>query len=157
MSTVTHTWKSVLQQVLSKENDILSGKTSNLNFITPAITSMTKTRIKTAISNLGILVLESGSPATDDARYGFSAAFRDAVADALGDNPSDAGEQLPDAITGAGEVPKYDTRAGAFYTIRCVYERPCGQGIVRQSVSERSQVFQLASIFDPDAPARRRT
>ena len=65
-----------------------------------------------------------------------------------------AGEQLPDAITGAGEVPKYDTRAGAFYTIRCVYERPCGQGIVRQSVSERSQVFQLASIFDPDAPAR---
>ncbi len=40
-----------------------------------------------------------------------------------------------------------------WYVVRCVYERPqCGNAL--PVVSEPSRPFQLASYFDPDAPAR---
>ncbi|MCA1564722.1 MAG: hypothetical protein LC803_03500 [Acidobacteria bacterium] len=46
-----------------------------------------------------------------------------------------------------------DTREG-WFTVRCVYERPeCGP-IDPPVVSAPTQPFQLASFFDPDAPAR---
>jgi hypothetical protein len=41
------------------------------------------------------------------------------------------------------------------FTIRCVYERPnCPPSIRPTVVSEASEVFQMASYYDPDAPAR---
>jgi hypothetical protein len=41
-----------------------------------------------------------------------------------------------------------------WYVVRCVYTRPqCGLGAV-PVMSEASRPFQLASFFDPDAPAR---
>ncbi|MBZ5569163.1 MAG: hypothetical protein LAN64_15095 [Acidobacteriia bacterium] len=41
-----------------------------------------------------------------------------------------------------------------WYVVRCVYERPqCGLKMV-PVISEPSRPFQLASFFDPDAPAR---
>jgi hypothetical protein len=46
-----------------------------------------------------------------------------------------------------------DTREG-WFTVRCVYERPeCGP-VDPPVVSAPTQPFQLASFFDPDAPAR---
>lgn len=49
--------------------------------------------------------------------------------------------------------PDLNTRDGVF-VIRCVYERPnCGP-FNPPVVSEPSEVFQMASFFDPDAPGR---
>jgi hypothetical protein len=51
-------------------------------------------------------------------------------------------------------VPKLDTRGASHYVLRCVYRRPeCG-AICPDVVSARSDTFQIASFFDPDAPAR---
>lgn len=41
-----------------------------------------------------------------------------------------------------------------YFVIRCVYERPNCQGFARPIVSRPSAAFQMASFFDPDAPAR---
>jgi hypothetical protein len=46
-----------------------------------------------------------------------------------------------------------DTEAGRFY-IRCVFECPRCPPSLRQTVSDPSIQFQMASYFDPDAPAR---
>lgn len=52
------------------------------------------------------------------------------------------------------DLPKFDPEAGAYYVVRCVYERPrCGD-LHPPLVSEASRPFQIASFFDPDAPAR---
>jgi hypothetical protein len=49
--------------------------------------------------------------------------------------------------------PKIDTGT-AWFAIRCVYERPnCGP-FDPPAVSEPTQPFQMASFFDPEAPAR---
>jgi hypothetical protein len=49
--------------------------------------------------------------------------------------------------------PRADTRE-AWYSIRCVYERPeCGE-LHPALVSAPTAAFQLAGYFDPDAPAR---
>jgi len=49
--------------------------------------------------------------------------------------------------------PVLDTREGEFI-IRCVYERPVCGPLDPPLLSEPSAVFQLASFFDADAPAR---
>jgi hypothetical protein len=51
------------------------------------------------------------------------------------------------------ELPKLDTGTGARYALRCVYERPQCDPVVRV-VSQASLPFALAPFFDPDAPAR---
>jgi hypothetical protein len=49
--------------------------------------------------------------------------------------------------------PVMDTREG-WFVIRCVFERPeCGP-LDQNIVSEPTEAFQMASFFDPDAPAR---
>jgi hypothetical protein len=74
--------------------------------------------------------------------------LRSAVAAALGPY------QPPSAPAPAVPVPKFDPAAGDLYVVRCVYERPqCGPW-QPPLVSLESQRFQLASFFDPDAPAR---
>ncbi len=63
--------------------------------------------------------------------------------------------QIPDPPAAAvPAVPKLDPSAGALYVVRCVYERPVCAGIHPPAVSAPSQAFQLATFFDPDAPAR---
>jgi len=42
----------------------------------------------------------------------------------------------------------------AWFTIRCVLERPNCPGLTPALVSEPTAAFQLAAFFDPDAPAR---
>jgi hypothetical protein len=49
--------------------------------------------------------------------------------------------------------PVLDTREGTF-VIRCVYERPACGPLDPPLLSEPSAQFQMASFFDPDAPAR---
>jgi hypothetical protein len=61
----------------------------------------------------------------------------------LGETP-----QLPLAA-----LPVMDTREG-WFVIRCVFERPeCGP-VDPPVVSEKTEAFQMAGFFDPDAPAR---
>lgn len=62
--------------------------------------------------------------------------------------------QPPTAPEVALPVPKFDPMAGDLYVVRCVYERPQCKPWQAPLVSLESQRFQLASFFDPDAPAR---
>lgn len=41
-----------------------------------------------------------------------------------------------------------------WFVIRCVYDRPACEPLHRAVVSERTDPFELAGFFDPDAPAR---
>ena len=59
----------------------------------------------------------------------------------------------PVAATLIESVPVGDHREG-WFVVRCVYERPnCGP-LFPALVSAPTQKFQMASFFDPDAPAR---
>lgn len=61
---------------------------------------------------------------------------------------------IPDPETLHSEWQILDTREG-WFMIRCVYERPnCGP-LNPPAVSNPTEPFQLASFFDPEAPARR--
>ena len=44
--------------------------------------------------------------------------------------------------------------SSTWYAIRCVYERPNCRGRVPTVVSEPTRLFEMASFFDPEAPAR---
>jgi hypothetical protein len=66
---------------------------------------------------------------------------------------------LPEQILGQtpqlplAALPVMDTREG-WFVVRCVFERPeCGP-IDPPVVSEKTEAFQMAGFFDPDAPAR---
>ncbi|WP_320039956.1 hypothetical protein [uncultured Desulfobacter sp.] len=64
-------------------------------------------------------------------------------------------EEEPDQLFAELEVPNmsWDNR-DAWFVIRCVYERPnCGP-LNPPAISEPTLPFQMASFFDPDAPAR---
>jgi len=65
--------------------------------------------------------------------------------------PPGEGARLPEIKVPSN--PNVDTRA-AWFAIRCVYERPnCGP-FDPPVLSEPTEPFQMASFFDPDAPAR---
>jgi hypothetical protein len=55
------------------------------------------------------------------------------------------------------EVPKFSPQAGDLYALRCVYDRPpcCDCKPREYTISRRSQSFQLAPFYDPEAPARK--
>jgi hypothetical protein len=66
---------------------------------------------------------------------------------AAGATPSTPGPE-------SANVPKTEPTGQALYRIRCVYQRPeCGP-LHDDVVSEPTRDFQIASFFDPDAPAR---
>ena len=75
-------------------------------------------------------------------------ALADLIAAALPQTPNGPVPELapPPARSALAEQP--------FFVIRCVYERPNCQGFARPIVSRPSAAFQMASFFDPDAPAR---
>ena len=56
------------------------------------------------------------------------------------------------AVPTAAERPA-DARSG-WYIVRCVYERPACGDLHENVVSGPTERFQMASFFDPDAPAR---
>jgi len=72
----------------------------------------------------------------------------DLIYDALPPPPPGAAPALP-----IGTEAPLDPREG-WFVIRCVFERPnCGP-LEPPVVSEATRPFQMASFFDPDAPAR---
>jgi hypothetical protein len=52
------------------------------------------------------------------------------------------------------ELPKLGPGVDAQYVLRCVYERPVCCQPPEHTISQRSEPFQLAPFFDPDAPVR---
>jgi hypothetical protein len=54
----------------------------------------------------------------------------------------------------AALAPKLGSRAGALFTIRCVYRSPRCEPRERPVLSDRSALFTIGSYVDPDAPAR---
>jgi hypothetical protein len=55
----------------------------------------------------------------------------------------------------AARQQKVESGESYWYVIRCVFERPCCNGLpTRVVMSEPSEPFQIASFFDPQAPAR---
>ena len=150
------TWAEALAAVGLEERikAILDGELKTLNFIIPGFSSQPAADIRqaleNAIANLGIVSL-SASPG----RYQLSEGYRGKVKTALDDfPPEEKGEDGEAGYPSSDQLGKFDAQAGALYAIRCVYDRPQCVGSARSIVSERSQFFQLAPFFDPDAPAR---
>jgi hypothetical protein len=154
--TSGRTWASALQATYAERANILSGKEKDLSYLVnplPGTADEIFALIRDAIDWLYILTISGGE-------FAYNSAFRALVEAALKDHP----ESKPqgDAV----QAPKLDPAAGDFYLARCVYERPrCvitpprplnpqPLSIHPPVVSEASQAFQLASFFDPDAPAR---
>jgi len=68
--------------------------------------------------------------------------------------PPPTGETPSTAGPATANMPKLDPTGKTLYRIRCVYLRPeCG-ALHDDLVSEPTVDFQIASLFDPDAPAR---
>jgi hypothetical protein len=64
-------------------------------------------------------------------------------------------EPVPGGAPSAAAAAAARTRAdGAFYVVRCVFERPRCTPYVDAVVSEPSRPFRLAPFFDPEAPVR---
>ena len=81
------------------------------------------------------------------ARSGDIAGAEDALAAALPAQPTGPVPDLrPPRQVPRGEEP--------WFTVRCVFERPNCTGFAAPVVSAPSAPFQMASFFDPDAPAR---
>ena len=146
---VVITWLDALNEVMAGENmeNIMLGTITTLEFISPEMVADEndiKDNIKDAIENLQIV----NESAEYEKTYEFSESFKGDIEDALPDIPISqlmAAEPVP-------EVPR--NGPGAYYVIRCVYERPQCKGIHSPVVSEPSRRFQLASFFEPDAPTR---
>jgi len=51
-------------------------------------------------------------------------------------------------------MPKFDPSGAAVYRIRCLYRRPRCAPFPTDITSQPSKDFAIASMFDPDAPAR---
>ena len=76
-------------------------------------------------------------------------AFETALMNALDPKPA-VNTPLPAIVQANAGNP----RTSPWFTVRCVYDRPnCGV-LAPSVVSEPTASFQLASFFDPDAPAR---
>lgn len=68
--------------------------------------------------------------------------------------PHDLTKQVP-LVPSATAIAKNPDYANDTFTIRCVYERPnCPPTVHPTVVSQPTRAFQMASYFDPDAPAR---
>ena len=149
------TWTEALESVGQEERvkAILDGELKTLDFLISGFSSLPaadiRQAIKNAITNLNVVSFESAG------RYQLSEAYRDKVEEALADYPpEEEGEEDEAGSPSSDELGKFDAQAGALYAIRCVYDRPQCVGSANSIVSERSQSFQLAPYFDPDAPAR---
>lgn len=96
----------------------------------------------------------TGAPNMAGARPALPGLPEDAVA-ALGDVIAAALPETPTApMPELAPPPPMVSVADAWFAIRCVYERPNCVGFERPVLSRPSVPFQMASFFDPDAPAR---
>jgi len=124
-------WDDVLDAVYAKNDQILTGDIEDPS---------------------GEIIGFSGLTAADAAAVAarvIDGTLDGLVESALGVYQGETGDDASGDVPG---VPKHET--GINYIIRCVYERPKCQGIRSPVVSEPSRKFQLASFFEPEAPAR---
>ncbi|MFN2441758.1 MAG: hypothetical protein ABR517_03650 [Thermoanaerobaculia bacterium] len=75
--------------------------------------------------------------------------LENALAGAL--EPLASGSSVP--VRSIAQVNATD-QATPWFTVRCIYERPNCPNRSRAAVSDPTAAFQMASFFDPDAPAR---
>jgi hypothetical protein len=75
----------------------------------------------------------------------------DLVVDALASAAAPA--RVP-ALPLAAAMSTVDRREPGWFVIRCVFERPNCLPVAGRLLSEPTEPFQMASFFDPDAPAR---
>jgi hypothetical protein len=100
--------------------------------------------ISLTAEELADLELNTEEPLTADPLDEFAVALARAL-------PNDAAGPEP-AIPTAALTPA--DQLNAVFRIRCIYERPnCGP-LHEDVVSDPTELFDLASFFDPDAPAR---
>lgn len=125
-------WSKALQDVFAARLKILGGALTDTDVdLDLPVDEFTKGDIDEATAGLGVTAL---GPEVEAALGTYT-------------HPSTADDPRT--------APKIDTSAGAVYAVRCVYDRPnCLRPSNKQVVSELSQAFQLASFFDPEAPAR---
>ena len=126
------TWAQALKDVYTHRDEVVEGETANAL----TITSGQRASVQTAITNLGF---KAGTN---------TETFLDRVFTVLDASPPPKPEDVP------GLPAIVDASAGALYVVRCVYERPRCVPYEKPVVSAPSQVFQMASFFDLDAPIR---
>jgi hypothetical protein len=127
------TWAQALRDVFTLRDEILENVTQNAL----VVSSADRASIRSAIFNLGF---KAGISPT--------VTFLDRVFKVLDASPPPKPEDIP------GMPAVVDASAGALYVVRCVYERPRCDPFEKPVVSPPSQVFQMASFFDLDAPIR---
>lgn len=79
------------------------------------------------------------------------------IREALTELPPNANQRIPLVPTATALIKSQNEAnySNDLFLIRCVYERPnCPPSVHPTVVSEPTQSFQMASYFDPDAPAR---
>lgn len=126
------TWAQALKDVYTHRDEIVEGETSGAL----TITNSQRATVRSAISDLGF---KAGTNIDT---------FLDKVFAVLNATPPPKPEDVP------GLPAVVDASAGALYVVRCVYERPRCVPYEKPIVSVPSQVFQMASFFDLDAPIR---
>lgn len=99
-------------------------------------------RLKIVLDNLdgGLLDIEKSKVILDS--------LADSI-DALLDHPDPAAENTSPAT----QTPFLDPNKTRF-VVRCVYERPGCGSLFQPLISSETRSFEMASFFDPDAPAR---
>jgi hypothetical protein len=68
--------------------------------------------------------------------------------------PTMSSETYQPSPGATAQQPKLDPTGKALYIVRCIYSRPKCVPSVSDVVSEPTEPFQIASIYDSDAPAR---
>lgn len=126
------TWSQALKDVYVHRDEVVEGETAN------ALTILAGERafVRTRITNIGF---KAGTN---------TETFLDKVFTVLDASTPPKPEDVP------GLPAVVDASAGALYVVRCVYERPRCVPYEKAVVSAPSQVFQMASFFDLDAPIR---
>jgi hypothetical protein len=143
------TWDAALKEVQEKKDALRLGKMPpELNAVFPQLPGEVdvKTIIKIAVDYLEIV--EYDGPVN---KYVYKDTFKDGIAQALENVPTDTDTG---AAAAPPDPPRFDPQDGTNYRIYCVYERPRCEGILPPVISRATRDFQLASYFEPDAPAR---
>ena len=68
--------------------------------------------------------------------------------------PTMSSETYQQSPGGTTQQPKLDPTGKALYVLRCIYSRPKCAPWVTDVISEPTEPFQIASIYDSDAPTR---
>ncbi|HMR64197.1 MAG TPA: hypothetical protein PKE64_09325 [Anaerolineae bacterium] len=137
-------------------------ETSGATTLAQALSQLEADRTDLELATAGYVQGEPGWPATKFLLCGQRVKalvddLADLVAEALAAAPPDPAQRIPltplaQEISASIDETDY---ANNLFVIRCVFERPnCPPSVRPAIVSEPTESFEMASYFDPDAPAR---